>query len=358
MKRLKVAIVGCGRISVCYSDAFLKLSDKIELCYAVDKDMGKAKEFAEPFGCAYTDDVNEIYDKGIDVVHLCLPHDLHAPFAIAGMKHGINVLTEKPMALTLQDCDRMLETAKETGMKLGVIFQTRYNETVQSLRKRCLSGEFGKVHSVRSYLSWNRPDSYYDGNDWKGTLTREGGGTLIDQAIHSMDRVRYILNSDVAWIEGSVHNHNHPNLEVEDTAEAVMGFQNGTIYNLYSCNCYGFDSPVNIEFCGEKGRFGLIQDMGYTWFGNEYTEDREVNEGESVGKDYWGTTHYMQLGDFYDSVRNDTPVHTDGIEGRKTLEMVKGIYLSSMYNKRINLPFEDEPVTEGLITHLVKTNRP
>ena len=353
MNKLKVAIVGCGRISVSYADAFKKLSDRVELAYAVDKNFERAKSFAKQFkNCSPAIDISEIYEKGIDVVHLCIPHDLHAPVAIDAMRHGIHVLTEKPIALTLQDADEMIRVSEETGMKLGCIFQTRYNESVQQLKERYDRQEFGKVSTARSYLSWYRPDSYYDTSDWKGTWEHEGGGTLIDQAIHSIDRVRCIIGSDVLWIEGSIHNHAHPSRDIEDAAEACIHFKNGCCYNLYSCNYYGFDSPINIEFCGEKGRFGLIQDMGYTWFGDEYTEYHEVNKTETVGKNYWGTTHVMQMADFYNSVLNDSSFSVDGIEGRKTLEIVKGIYLSALTHKRIWLPFEDHKITKEEVRKL------
>ena len=345
-KKLKIAIIGCGRISVCYADSLLKLKDKAELCYAVDIDLAKAERFAEPFGCNYTDELEDIFDKGIDIAHLCLPHDLHAPIAIRLMEQGIHMLTEKPIALTLQEADEMIKSASKNNVKLGCIFQTRYNDSVQRLKQMYNDGEFGKVTAARSYLSWYRPDEYYKGSNWKGTWEHEGGGTLIDQAIHSIDRVRYILGSDVKWIEGSIHNHYHPKLHVEDAAEAAICFENGCIYNLYACNYYGFDSPINIEFCGEKGRFGLIQDVGYTWFGNEYTEYREISKGNTVGKNYWGTTHIMQIEEFYDAVRDDKGITVDGLEGRKTLEMIKGIYLSAMRHERITLPFEDIKITK------------
>ena len=136
MKKLKIAIVGCGRISVSYADSFRRLADEIELVYAVDKVPEKAKKFADEFGCAWTTDFDEILDKDIDVVHLCLPHFLHPVMAIKAMKAGINVLTEKPIAISLQDADRMLEVQKETGVKLGCIFQTRYTKSVEKLRVR------------------------------------------------------------------------------------------------------------------------------------------------------------------------------------------------------------------------------
>lgn len=344
--RLRLGIVGCGRISVCYSDAFKKLSDRAELCCAVDIDIDRARAFAEPFGCFYSDRIEDLFDKNIDIVHLCLPHDLHAPVAVRLMKAGMHVLTEKPVAITLQEADEMIRTAEENGVKLGCIFQTRYNESVQVLKKMYESGDFGRVFAARSYLAWNRPDEYYEGCDWKGTWEREGGGALIDQAIHSIDRVRYILGRDVEWIEGSIHNHCHPKLNVEDAAEAAVSFEGGCIYNLYACNYYGFDSPINIEFCGEKGRFGLIQDMGYSWIGDKYREYRVVSGESTVGKDYWGTSHIMQIEEFYNAVRGGGEILVDGIEGRKTLEIIKGIYLSSIEKKRITLPFRDIRIKE------------
>ena len=197
MKKLKIAIVGCGRISVSYADSFRRLADEIELVYAVDKVPERAKQFADEFGCAWTTDFDEILDKEIDVVHLCLPHFLHPVMAIKAMKAGINVLTEKPIAISLQDADRMLAVQKETGVKLGCIFQTRYTKSVEKLKEMIARGDFGKILTARSYLTWNRPLDYYDGSDWKGTWDKEGGGVLIDQAIHSIDRVRYMLGSDV-----------------------------------------------------------------------------------------------------------------------------------------------------------------
>ena len=134
-KPLKAAIAGCGRISVCYEDAFRRLPDLVTPVLAVDKDPEKAKAFAEKFGCRWSTDFDDILDAGVDVVHLCLPHDLHPVMAIKAMKAGIHVLTEKPVATTLQDADAMIRTQQETGVKLGVIFQTRYTKSVEKLKE-------------------------------------------------------------------------------------------------------------------------------------------------------------------------------------------------------------------------------
>lgn len=341
MNKLKVAIIGCGRISVVYDTAFRKLSNMVNVVYAVDKDEEKAKSFAIRFGCKYATDFEQIAGEDIDVLHICLPHYLHEPMAIRAMQAGMNVLTEKPVAMTLQEADRMKHVQKETGKKLGVIFQTRYTLGVQRLRKMIEEGVFGKIISARSMLTWSRTEEYYKSSDWKGTWYGEGGGTLIDQAIHSMDRVRYLVGSDVSWIEGNVSNYTHPYVNVEDTATAVLGFKNGCIYTLYATNTYSIDAPIDIEIVGEKGICGLKQDLGYYKLNGEYVEIRDKDAEVPVGPNYWGSSHHIQIREFYEEVMQDKDITINVDEGRKTLEMVKGIYLSSAKNSRITLPFED-----------------
>ena len=341
MRKLRAAIIGCGRISACYADAFQRLSDMVDVVYAVDKDSERARAFAKKFDCKYASDFDQIPEDAIDVVHLCLPHYLHSPMAIKAMRAGFHVLTEKPIALSIQEADEMLRVERETGRKLGVIFQTRYTKGVEMLKQMIANGCFGKITAARSYLTWDRPKKYYAQRDWKGTWDKEGGGVLIDQAIHSIDRVRYMLGDDVEWVNGSIHNYAHSFVRVEDSANAAVMFQNGCLYNLYACNIYGANSPITIEFLGEKGRCGLIQDMGFYELDGVYAEIRNAYEDTAVGPNYWGSSHHLQIRDFYQSILTDTPVRTDGMEGRKTLEIIKGIYLSSLKGERVSFPFED-----------------
>lgn len=344
MRKLRIAIMGCGRISASYAAAFRQLCETAELVCAVDTDLPKARAFAEPFGASYGTRFEDLEGKGIDVLHLCLPHYLHAPMAVRAMEAGMHVLTEKPVAMTLQEANRMAEAEKRTGKKLGVIFQTRYEDSVITLRRMIREGAFGRILSARSFLTWNRPYSYYEGSDWKGTWDREGGGVLIDQAIHSIDRVRHMLGSEVEWIEGSIHNHCHDRLLVEDSAEAAIRFKDGCIYSLYACNSYADDVPIYLEFFGEKGRCGLRQDVGfYELEGTVHTIPVAAQQpgGPSATPSYWGESHPKQLLDFYHSVLSDLPVAVDVTEGRRTLEIIKGIYLSSLKRERIYLPFED-----------------
>lgn len=343
VKKLRVAIVGCGRIAELYKEVFKELSDSIDVIYAVDTDIEKAKSFAEGFeGCAAITDYKQCFNNNIDVMHIATPHNLHAAMAIDAMRNKINVLTEKPMAISLKDADEMIKVSEEEGIKLGVIFQTRYVKGCMDIKKLIEEGKLGKIVAARSYLSWKRDDSYYKQSDWKGTWDKEGGGVLIDQAIHSIDRVQWLVGSKVEWIEGTINNRMHNIVDVEDVAEAFVKFENGCLYQLYACNCFSYDAPIEIEVVGEKGRAGLKQDLAWVQLdGEEAYEIKDGYDGLSVGPSYWGCSHITQLKDYYNSVREDKEVYIDGTSGRKVLEIVKGIYKSSKDKKRVYLPFED-----------------
>lgn len=343
MRKIKVAMIGCGRISQMYHEVFKRLGDEVEVAFAVDTDLQKAKKFAEDFpDCRPSADWHECYDSGVDVFHIATPHYLHPIIAIDAMKHGVNVLTEKPMAIKLSDADEMIRTSKETGMKLGVIFQTRYVKGCMELKRLIEDGRIGKALSARSYLSWSRSDEYYLSSNWKGTWDKEGGGVLIDQAIHSIDRVLWLVGSDVDWIEGSMANRGHRAVDVEDVAEAFVSFKNGCLYQLYACNCYSYDAPIEIEIVGEKGKVGLKQDLAWVNIdGEEPYEITDGYDGLSVGPDYWGCSHITQIKDYYRSLIEDKPPYIDGVSGRKALELIKGVYKSATEHRRIYLPFTE-----------------
>ncbi len=337
MKKLRVCMIGCGRISEMYAQVFKELSDLAEVVYAVDTDLNKAKTFAEQFnGCKAINDYRQCMGDNIDVAHIATPHYSHHEIAIELMKNKIHVLTEKPMAITMPNADRMISAGEEMGIKLGVIFQTRYAKGCTHIKNIIDSGKLGKINCARSYLSWSRDKSYYADSDWKGTWEKEGGGVLIDQAIHSIDRIQWLVGSDVEWVEGNISNRNHEYLKVEDTAEALVKFRNGCLYHLYATNCFGYDAPIELEVVGEYGKVGMKQDLAWVDIdGEEYYEIIEEKDEVIPGKAYWGNTHVTQIRDFYTSVINNSPVKIDGREGKRALDIILSIYESSIKNKRI-----------------------
>lgn len=336
MSKLKIMMIGCGRIASVYKQSFKELQDQIQVLYAADIDIKKAQDFANDFeSCIPLTDYREGLEA-VDVVHIATPHYLHGTIAIDALEKGVHVLVEKPVAISLTETDNIIEAASKNQAKLGVIFQTRYVKGCLALKKLIEEGRLGRLICASSWLAWKREKEYYVNSDWKGTWDKEGGGVLIDQAIHSIDRVRFLVGSDISSIEGSISNRAHNYIKVEDTAEAYITFQNGCTYSLYATNSYGTDSPIEIEIVGEKGKVGLKQDLAWVSLDNEeYYEIRDGYDGLSVGKDYWGCSHITQIKDFYRSVLEDTPVFVDGEEGKKTLQVILGIYDSAKQGEKI-----------------------
>lgn len=351
MDKLSVAIIGCGRIAQVYKQAFQELQDEVEVVCAVDQIQSRAEEFATDFReCRYSDQLEDLWQSSIDVLHICLPHDLHAPIAMAAMERGIHVLTEKPVALNVTEAEAMIACQARNQVLAGCIFQTRYVAAVERIRRAIDQGLLGNIIGVKSILTWSRQQEYYQGSDWKGTWDREGGGVLIDQAIHSIDRVRYILNDEVEWVEGNIATYYHDYLEVEDTASACIRFKRGAIYNLYATNIYYDNSPVTIEFVGTKGKAGLIQDFGYIEINGQREEIKESYKGNQVGPNYWGSSHEVQLEEFYaavrlmrtDSTRKPVPITVDLMEAKQTLAIIRAIYQASDCQTRVVFPFQEK----------------
>ena len=197
MKKLKVGVIGCGRISIRH---FIPLDtlDEVELVACCDIKKDRADAAAEKYGIKAYYSYEEMLEKEeLDAVHLCLPHYIHSKVAICAFEHGVNVLGEKPMDVDLESAIRAVEVAEEKNLLFGIIFQCRYNNPAQLVKKALVNGKLGKILSARSVLTWNRSDDYYQNSDWKGTWDKEGGGVVIDQAIHSIDLVNWMIDSEI-----------------------------------------------------------------------------------------------------------------------------------------------------------------
>ncbi|MCI8624181.1 MAG: Gfo/Idh/MocA family oxidoreductase [Provencibacterium sp.] len=337
MKKFRIGIVGCGRISVVYQNAFQEMGEEIEVCFAVDKDIRRAQAFASRFeGCAFSDRLEDLLAAKLDAVHICTPHFLHKEQAIACLKAGFHVLTEKPIALSLPDAQEMIRTAADCGKSLGVIFQNRYIEGVQQARQLIASGAFGRILGAWSSLNWHRPPSYYE-CDWKGSWEKEGGGVVIDQAIHSIDLARYLMGCEARSVQGHIARRILTNIEVEDEADAAFTFENGAVYAFSACNYYVKNSPIRVEISGEKGRCLLTgMEMEIELEGQapyRVLPQAAANGGES----YWGAYHGIQIRDFYRKLAAGDPVPVDPADATKTLELVLGLYTSAKEDRTVLL---------------------
>ncbi len=327
--KLKVAVIGCGRISVMHFDA-IRRSEHAQLVACCDIKKDRAEKAAEKYGCKAYKSYRELFAvEKPNAVHLCLPHYLHSAVAIEAFNSGIHVLTEKPMDVDYESAARAVRIAKETGKQFGIIFQCRYNDSAQLVKKAVVRGKLGKIISARSTLTWTRPDSYYVESDWKGTWDKEGGGVIIDQAIHSIDLVNWLVDSEPIDISCSMANRGHKIVKVEDSAEGLITYKNGVKYGFYAMNNYGCDEPIEIRLLCEKGKVVFGYDDAVITY-NDGTkeevhrdEDTEAVEG---GMDYWGFMHSRQIAQFYKACLGEEPLEISGEEALKTHKLIMALY--------------------------------
>lgn len=337
----KVGIIGCGNIFPMHAVSVngLKNAKLVAVCDIKEE---RAKASAKEFNVDYYLDYQEMIDKAdLDIIHVCTPHYTHAPITIYACKAGKHVLTEKPMAIKLKDAEAMVKAAKDNNVTLGVIFQNRYNPGSVLIKETLTSGELGKIYSGKLSVTWDRSDEYYSKSDWKGTWDKEGGGVIIDQAIHTMDLMRWFIDDKIDYIEANIGNRAHELIEVEDSAEGVIKYKNGVVTGFYAVNYYSYNAPVEIELHCEKGLVKMVADSASIKFndGREYIVKPDPNESFNYGdvQSYWGVSHCKQIENYYFSLSQGIEPDVTGEDAFKTQEMICSIYQSGKTGKRVKL---------------------
>lgn len=326
---LKVAVIGCGRISVMHFDGISAFGDRIKLVAVCDNKKDRADYYAKKYNVKAFYDYKEMLDaEKLDAIHICLPHYLHCEVAVYAFNKGINVLCEKPMDINYERAENAVKVAKENNVLYGVVSQCRYNKAPLLVKRAVDSGRLGKIISVSSVLTWSRSDEYYSQSDWKGTWDKEGGGVIIDQAIHSIDLVNWIVGSKPIDVSCSMANRGHKIVKVEDTAEGLIKYENGVIYAFYAMNNYGCDEPIEIKLFCENGKAMFTYDDAYITYNNGEKEEAHQVDVRSVegGKDYWGFQHAKQISEFYKAVLKEKPLEISGEEALKTHKLIMEIY--------------------------------
>ncbi|MGN1020264.1 MAG: Gfo/Idh/MocA family protein [Aristaeellaceae bacterium] len=330
----EIGVIGCGRISRVYEAALRNLSDVAHVRFCVDKEPDRARAFAASFeGCGYSDRLEDLLAQQLDVVHVLTPHYLHREHVIRCLEAGFHVLTEKPIAIRVQDGREMIETARRTGRQLGVIFQNRYITGIVEAKRLLAEGRLGRIRGAWSQLNWWRPESYY-ACDWKGSWEKEGGGVVIDQAIHSLDLVRYLVDSPVKSVKASIDRRILTTIEVEDVADAAIVFENGVVYSFFASNYYTHNSDIRIELSCEKGTVLLTGDTVDIRIDGEAPRHIPMAPQEDArGESYWGSCHQIQLAAFYRALQEGRSVPTDPADALETLALVQAIYTSAKENR-------------------------
>lgn len=326
MRKLNSAVVGCGAI---FENHALGINNlKNANLYAVcDTNIERLNEKAEKYNCKAFSSFDElIRDEEVDVIHICTPHYLHVPMAIEAMKNGKHVLLEKPMALDAQQAQQLVDCEEKYKVSLGICFQNRFNSTNIRVKELIESGCLGKIYSVKATLYWHRDEEYYLKSDWRGRWATEGGGLLINQAIHTLDLLMWFFG-DVEKVEATVSNHKLKNIiEVEDTSEAYIKFKNGVEGYFYGTNTYPINEAVSIEIVSENANIKLQERLEVIYNnGSKETLEEVRKKGE---KGYWGLSHGKLIEKFYSCI-NHKKFEICPEEGIKSLQFIEKIRESS-----------------------------
>lgn len=325
---IRVGIVGCGNIAKTHAWALTRL-EGIEIVAFCDVII----ERAETFSKEYTDgrarsfaSLDKMLEEvTLDVLHICTPHYLHVPMAIASLQNGVSVFCEKPPAISMEQFEKLSKAQERYGAKVGFCFQNRYNKTTIEAKKLILDGVLGKVTGARAFVTWRRDEDYYK-TDWKGRLETEGGGALINQSIHSLDLIIQFLGKPTL-VKGSIANHHLENaIEVEDTVEAWMSFEGGKRACFYASTGYAADAPVIIEIQCENGRIHIYEQTVTVYENGKEPRIIGTMEATAPGKSYWGNGHLSCIKDYYGCLGSGTPYMNDLSSVRDTMETMMMIY--------------------------------
>jgi UDP-N-acetyl-2-amino-2-deoxyglucuronate dehydrogenase len=365
--KLKTAVVGIGKVTGLHAAALSKLSES-QFTAVCSSNSEKAASFAREYNIRGYTDVSEMVRKEkIDVVIICTPHPFHRAPAIAAMEAGAHVLIEKPFASSLEDCDAMLVTSKKNNKQIGVICQRRWLKPVQRVKAAIDAGKIGKpVFGTVNMLGW-RDEKYYSSDPWRGSWKGEGGGVLVNQAPHQLDLLQWFMG-DIDELYGVWSNLNHPYIEVEDTANAIIKFKSGAIGNIIVSNSQkpGIYGKVHVH--GENGASVGVQTDGGAMFiagmsnileppiNDLWTIPGEKNLRENMVKedsDFFMSLknpmeyfHERQIEDFLRAVLEGRKPLITGEDGRVTVEIFTAIYRSTRDHMPVKWPLLPEKGTD------------
>ncbi|MFI5150581.1 MAG: Gfo/Idh/MocA family protein [Bacteroidia bacterium] len=332
MKKIKFAVIGCGSIGQRHV-AVLDAEAGAEIVAVCDIDEQKCKKIAETYPgiTAYTDYEKMLREGDFEVVHICTPHGLHAPMSIAAAKAKKHILVEKPMAISIEDCNKMIRAAKENDVLLMVVKQNRYNIPIRLAKEALDSKKLGRIFMVQCDVLWNRYEGYYSESDWRGRKELEGGA-LYTQASHFIDLLIWWFG-DVIKAKTFIDTKNH-HIEIEDCGTSVLQFENGVMGTLNWTTCvYNKNYEGSIMIIGE---FGTIKIGGQYLNKIEYWDVRAYPLSDTIdftdkpnayGK-YQGTSsnHDKVVKDVIARLNQDKHMVVEGEEGIRSVKAIEMIY--------------------------------
>lgn len=322
------AVIGCGDVSAVHFEAVAKL-DGVTLVAVCDSDPQRLAAAAAAHGVqGFADHLSLLEAARPDVVHICTPHDQHASIAADCLERGVSVILEKPLAHTLAEGRRLVEAAEAGTAKIAVCFQNRYNATSRALSALLSSGELGAVLGASATVMWQRSAEYYQDRPWRGTWSGGGGGLMMNQAVHTVDLLQWLVG-DVVAVRGNASTRFLGDaIEVEDTAEFVAQHANGVRSAFYATLANAFNAPVTLDVVTEKAVLSLRGDLTVSHADGRVDVVPERTSG-SGGRSYWGVSHELLINDFYARLSDPEPFWISPAEAEKSLRIIKDVYRQS-----------------------------
>jgi len=343
-KKIKFAVIGCGRIAYRHIEILATQIDEAELVAVCDLDKVKAIHYADKFNVPYYTDYHKMLkNEDIDVVNILTESGNHAKHALDVMDYDKHIVVEKPMALRLEDADAMIAKADEKGLKLFVVKQNRYNYPVCKLKEAIDDGRFGKMVMGTVRVRWCRDQNYYDRDDWRGTWEMDGG-VFTNQASHHIDLLEWMMG-DVESVMAKAATR-LVDIETEDTGVAILKFTNGALGIVEATTATRpKDLEGSISIMGEKGSVEIggfaVNEMKIWNFKDAEAGDSEVlDKYKQNPPNVYGFGHYQYLVDVVDSLLHGKPAPVDGVEGRKSIVLINAIYASIESQKEVFLKFK------------------
>jgi predicted dehydrogenase len=360
MQKLRTGVIGCGKVAHTHAAALSKLRQS-RFVAAYSRSADKAAAFAGRYGAKGYTELDQML-REVEAVVVCTPHPFHVSPTVRALGEGVHVLVEKPLAASLQDCDAMIAAAASSGCTLATVSQRRWYAPVLRVKQAIDEGKIGApVLGMVTMLGW-RDEPYYRSDPWRGSWELEGGGVLVNQAPHQLDLLQWFMGP-IAEVYGYWDNLNHPYIEVEDTAVAVIRFTGGALGNIVVSNSQkpGLYGKVHVH--GSSGASVGVQTDGGAMFvaGMSPVLEPPVNDlwtvpGEEPLLERWkeedteffGTIdaasyyHELQLEDFLQAILEGRPPLVTGEEGRKTVELFTAIYRSNRDRRPVRFPLQPE----------------
>lgn len=327
---VRAAIVGAGDVATIHYEA-INAIEGAELVGIADTDpvaLERAKDMTGLPGYATHEDLFDGVQP--DVIHVCTPHDQHIQASIDALAAGIHVIQEKPIAHSIAEGERLVAAADAVpagGPKIGICFQNRYNVSSQEAHRLLDDGAIGDILGAWASVVWTRTAAYYKAKPWRGTWANSGGGLMINQAIHTLDLVQWLMGG-VTDVKGRAFTHKFGDvIEVEDTAEALLTHPDGTTTTFFATLTAPANQPVEIAIQGSIGNLRIRDGLTLT---SPMAERRfDERRAPSGGRSYWGVSHEIFIRDFYNRMEEDEPFWISPAEAMKSLYILKDLYRQS-----------------------------